>query len=178
MAKMEVGDKLPQFKVKDHKGFTLTDEDIRGTATVIYFYPKDQTPGCTQEACDFQESLKKFDEQQVLLLGVSPDSVDSHKKFLEKNKLHFTLLSDESKEMCQSFGVLSEGKIERSTFLIDHQGIIRWIERPVKVDGHTERVLEAVHQFCPSPLKHFKTLNQEYAEFIRDALHLKKKKHD
>lgn len=151
--KINVGDAVPQFKVKDYEGFDITDEDLIGNPLVIYFYPKDDTPGCTKEACSFRDNFQKLFDLNTLVLGVSPDNIDSHRRFIDKHKLNFTLLSDEKLEMCKKFDVVREkhspdGKttqaIERTTFVIDPDGIVAWIERPVNVEGHTERVLEAV----------------------------------
>ena len=168
MGKLDIGDKIPPFKVKDHKGYTLTDEDLKGTPTVIFFYPKDNTPGCTKEACDFQSHLKKLSSMDVLLLGVSPDSIESHLKFIKDHNLNFTLLSDPERTMCHSFGTLKEGKLERSTFAIDVDGYVRWIEKPVHVEGHVERVIEAVQKHCPSSLKDAKALQEDYINSLKN----------
>jgi peroxiredoxin Q/BCP len=168
MGKVAVGDKVPAFKVKDHKGFQLTHEDLIGTPTVIFFYPKDNTPGCTKEVCDFQSQLKKFSSLDVLILGVSPDSIESHQEFIKKFHINYTLLSDPDRQMCHSFGAIHEGKVERSTFAIDVDGVIRWIEKPAKVEGHVERVIEAVEKNCPSVLQFPKALQDDYIEFLKN----------
>jgi peroxiredoxin Q/BCP len=124
-----------------------------GQIYVLYFYPKDDTPGCTAQACQFRDAKILFDEVETKILGVSPDSENSHEKFSQKYQLNFTLLSDPSLEICHLFGVWQEKKIfgkttmgvVRSTFIVDTQGIIQWMETPVRVEGHAERVLQAIH---------------------------------
>jgi peroxiredoxin Q/BCP len=150
---LQVGDLIPSFKLKDAEGLEFTDEDFIGAPLVLYFYPRDDTPGCTKEACSFRDNLSKLDALDVIVVGVSPDSQESHEKFIEKHNLNFTLFADTTLELCKTFGVIQEtikdGKsaphFERTTFLIDYDGTIRWIERPVKVEGHVERVIEAVN---------------------------------
>lgn len=150
--KINVGDRIPRFKAKDQEGFEYTEEDLLGGPTVIYFYPKDDTPGCTKEACSFRDHLPNFDTLSVVVLGVSPDHANSHQAFIQKHKLNFTLLCDEHLDLAKKFDVLREKVIEgkkthtfeRTTFVVDAQGVIRWIERPVAVDKHVERVLEAL----------------------------------
>ena len=119
---------------------------------IVYFYPKDDTPGCTKEACAFQDNLPNFAGADAAILGISKDSEASHDKFKKKYGLNFTLVSDTDGAICEAFGVwvekLNYGKkymgIERSTFLIDKQGVVRQVWRKVKVDGHAEKVLEAL----------------------------------
>lgn len=149
--KLNIGDKMPAFKAKDSTGHVYSSEDVMGGPVVIYFYPKDETPGCTKEACSFRDHISSFDECDAILIGISPDDAKSHESFIEKNNLNFTLLSDESLDICHKFDVLREGsdgkpRLERTTFVIDSRGIITWIERPVNVDGHTERVLKALKE--------------------------------
>lgn len=165
MPKIKTGDPIPEFKVKDHEGYDLTNEDIMGVPTVIYFYPKDETPGCTKEACDFQNNIRKFDELDTLILGVSPDSVESHKKFIDNHDLEFTLLSDEDMNMCKSFGVVNKGAIVRSTFVIDMEGIVKWKEKSVDVEGHTDRVIKAVKKHCPKQEEISPNLEGKFSEF-------------
>ena len=143
--KLNAGDQIPSFKIKDHEGFELDSEDLLGSPFVLYFYPKDETPGCTAEACSFRDNMDRLDGLDTLVIGVSPDSADSHARFIQKHNLNFTLLCDENKELSRKFDVLRENdKIERTTFVVDPQGVIQWIERPVNVEGHTERVIKAV----------------------------------
>lgn len=167
---LKVGDNIPPFLAKDHEGFDVTDEDIIGTPLVIYFYPKDDTPTCTEEACAFQENMDKFDDLQALVLGVSPDSIDSHKVFFEKNKLEFSLLSDEKKDMCQMFGVLKGDEVERATFVINSEGEVMWMEKPVDVKGHTDRVIKALQEHCKDELINFEDFDRDYEEFMGKAL--------
>lgn len=147
---LKIGDAIPDFKVKDFEGETVTQEDLLGSPFVLYFYPKDETSHCTKEACDFRDTMEGFDDLDILIVGVSPDNAESHKKFVAKHELNFPLLCDEKKEMARAFGAAKEdGSIIRSTFLCDEDGIIQWIEQPVSVDGHVERVLEAVEEAFP-----------------------------
>lgn len=149
---LEVGDSIPRFSLKDAEGMEFTEEDFTGAPLVIYFYPKDDTPGCTKEACSFRDNLEELDSLDVIVLGVSPDTEESHEEFISKHNLNFTLFADTTKELCKVFGVIREevkdGKkierFERTTFLIDYDGTIVWLERPVNVEGHVERVIEAV----------------------------------
>jgi len=149
---LQVGDAIPSFKLKDSEGEEFTDEDFIGAPLVLFFYPKDDTPGCTKEACSFRDNLEELDSLDVIVIGVSPDSQGSHEQFIEKHNLNFTLFADTSLELCKAFGVIQEtvkdGKsslhLERTTFLIDYDGTIRWIERPVSIEGHVERVITAV----------------------------------
>lgn len=143
---------MPAFKAKDASGHFFSSDDVLGGPVIIYFYPMDDTPGCTKEACSFRDNIDNFDEYDAILVGISPDGAQSHESFIEKHELNFTLLSDESLDVCRKFGVLKENEhqpkphLERTTFIIDSRGIIRWIERPVNVEGHTERVLKALHE--------------------------------
>ncbi len=127
-------------------------KDLRGQNVVLYFYPKDSTPGCTLEGQDFRDLHTKFRRQKTVILGVSRDSLKSHEKFREKQSFPFDLLSDPDEKLCKQFDVIREKKlygktflgIERSTFLIDSAGKLRQEWRKVKVKGHAEEVLEAV----------------------------------
>lgn len=148
---LAVGDKAPAFDVAFDSKHALAAKDLKGKKLVLYFYPKDDTPGCTIEAKDFRDHIKEFEKAGVMVIGVSKDSVKSHDKFKEKYCLPFPLASDEDGSMCESFGVWVQksmyGKsymgIERATFLVDDKGIIRNIWRKVKVDGHVKEVLDA-----------------------------------
>lgn len=140
--------KAPSFSLQDGEGKKVSLSDFKGQKVVLYFYPKDMTSGCTKEACDFRDSFPNFKKLKTVVLGVSPDSVQSHKKFTDKYELPFTLLSDGEKEVVEKYGVWKEksmyGKkymgVERSTFIIDEEGKILKIFRKVKVDGHIEEV--------------------------------------
>lgn len=146
--KLSVGQEIPDFETTDFEGHPITKEDFLGGPFLIYFYPKDDSPGCTQQACEFRDLMEGFDDLDVMVVGVSRDSVESHIKFMEKHHLNFPLLSDSDGTMSKQFGVLTEenGKesYARSTFLCDEDGIIQWMESPVTVEGHGERVLKAI----------------------------------
>ncbi len=145
------GSKAPDFSLPSSEGKEITLSELEGQTVVLYFYPKDDTPGCTQEACDFRDSSKKFQKQDVVILGVSADPLTAHDKFIKKYKLPFTLLSDESKVVIKKYGVWKEksmyGKkymgIERTTVVINPKGKIAKIFPKVKVTGHVDEVLEA-----------------------------------
>lgn len=144
---VNVGDPMPSFKIKDSEGYALSNEDLIGSPVVLYFYPKDDTPGCTKEACSFRDNMGRLDEFDTLVIGVSPDPQSSHDQFARKFNLNFTLLADDNMELCRKFdihkGVVG---IERTTFVIDGDGIIRWVERPVSIPEHVERVISALKQ--------------------------------
>ncbi len=146
---LKPGDKAPDFKVESDSGETLSLKDLKGMKVVIYFYPKDNTSGCTKEACDFRDGIKSFKKKNTFVIGVSKDSVASHKKFKEKFELPFVLLSDETASMIKDYGVWKEKSmygrkymgIERTTFLINEKGIIEKIWNKVKVPGHVDEIL-------------------------------------
>lgn len=146
---LTVGTEAPDFSAEDDSGKTLALSDYKGTPLVLYFYPKDNTPGCTTEAEDFRDAYNDFKKLGVEILGVSKDSVKKHCNFREKLSLPFPLLSDEEDSICERYGVWGEKKmygktfmgITRTTFLIDGQGVIREIWPKVKVKGHVEDVL-------------------------------------
>jgi thioredoxin-dependent peroxiredoxin len=149
---IEEGKKAPDFKLKNQDGETLSLKDFKGKNVVLYFYPKDNTSGCTKEACNFRDEFPKFKNVDAVILGVSPDSVASHKKFAEKYDLPFNLLSDEDKKVLEQYGVWQEksmyGKkymgVVRTTVVIDENGKIKKIFPKVKVDGHNKEVLEVL----------------------------------
>lgn len=151
MATASVGKKCPSFKAMTTQG-EIKLNDLKGKNVILYFYPKDNTPGCTTEAQDFKTKIRSFKNQNAIVLGISRDSLKSHEKFIEKFKLPFDLISDEDEKICQLFEVIKEknmyGKkvmgIERSTFVIDENGKIIKEWRKVKVPGHVEEVLEFV----------------------------------
>lgn len=152
--KWKAGDKVPAFEAKDETGELISDKTLLGQPAVIYFYPKDDTPGCTTEACAFRDFFHIFNERGIHLIGVSPDPVKSHLKFKEKYLLPFPLIADPDKKICEAFDVLKEknlyGKtsigVVRSTFVISPTGEFFWIEQPVKVEGHIDRVFQALDQ--------------------------------
>ena len=146
---VKIGRKAPAFSLPNQDGKIMRLSDFKGKKVVMYFYPKDDTPGCTKESCAFRDGLDEIHDSGAVVLGVSGDSVDSHKKFAKKFNLNFPLLSDEKKTMLQAYGVWKEKSlygrkfmgIERTTFIIDEQGKIDDIFQKVKVDGHLEEVL-------------------------------------
>ena len=146
-----IGERLPDFNLPTDGGGTLTNEDLNGKKVVLYFYPKDDTSGCTKEALAFHEIVGALAAAGTIIVGVSRDSVASHDRFKVKHGLPFTLVSDEGGELCAALGVWVQksmyGKsymgIERTTFLIDDSGVIRRVWRKVKVPGHAAEVLAA-----------------------------------
>jgi peroxiredoxin Q/BCP len=149
---LTVGQKAPDFTVLNDKGEKVKLSDFKGKKVVLYFYPKDDTPGCTKEACAFRDGISAIKKQGAEVLGVSTDSVESHQKFKKKFELNFPLLADTDKKIVDAYGTWKEksmyGKkymgIERTTFVIDEQGKILHIFPKVKVDQHYDEVLEAL----------------------------------
>jgi thioredoxin-dependent peroxiredoxin len=149
---LKTGDKAPEFSLPASTGDTISLADLAGSKVVLYFYPKDDTPGCTREACGFRDMEVPLQSAGIKVLGVSSDSTDSHRQFTEKFSLPFPLLSDEKKEVINAYGVWGERQvrgqtimgIRRMTFLIDEEGIIRKIWPNVTPDGHAQEILEAV----------------------------------
>jgi len=152
MAMIEEGKKAPAFTLASSEGGKVSLKDLKGKIVVLYFYPKDDTPGCTREACEFRDTHAPIKKAGAVVYGVSGDSLDSHAKFKTKYKLNFPLLSDEGNAVASKFGAYGEktlyGRkfmgIIRSTFIIDGDGVVRKVFPNVKVDGHAEKVLEAV----------------------------------
>ena len=151
---VEEGKKAPAFSLKDQDGKKVSLNELKGKNIVLYFYPKDNTSGCTKEACNFRDEFPKFGKLKAVILGVSPDSVESHKRFAAKYDLPFTLLSDEDKTVVEKYGVWQEKSmygrkymgVVRSTFIIDKEGKIRKIFRKVKVADHNKEVMEALKE--------------------------------
>lgn len=151
---LEEGKKAPAFTLLDSNSKKISLKDFAGKKVVLYFYPKDMTSGCTQEACDFRDAFPDFGKSDVVVIGISADSSASHKKFSDKYNLPFILLSDEDKSVLEKYGVWVEksmyGKkymgIERTTFIIDEEGKIKKIFRKVKVKGHVEEVLNLLSE--------------------------------
>jgi peroxiredoxin Q/BCP len=147
---LKVGDKAPEFSLMADRGEKISLKDYRGKKVVLYFYPKDMTSGCTQEACDFRDDIKKIEKKNAVVIGVSPDDTKSHNKFKDKYELPFTLLSDETKTMLNDYGVWQEKSmygrkymgVVRTTFIIDEKGKIEKIYEKVKVPGHIEEILQ------------------------------------
>ena len=154
MAKLKEGDKAPDFTAVDGQGKVVRLKDLRGKKAVLYFYPKDDTPGCTKEACSFRDSFARFKKRGIEVLGVSLDSEAKHKKFAEKYDLPFRLLADTDHAICDSYGTYGEKKfmgrtymgIHRMTFLLDEKGRIKKIFSKVKPEEHAEEVLAAFNE--------------------------------
>jgi peroxiredoxin Q/BCP len=151
---IEVGKKAPAVSLKDQDGKKVSLNDFKGKNIVLYFYPKDNTSGCTREACNFRDDFPYFKKLKAVILGISPDSIESHKKFADKFDLPFRLLSDEKKQVLEKFGVWKEKSmygrkymgVERATFIIDNTGKVRKIFRKVKVADHNKEVMEALKE--------------------------------
>jgi peroxiredoxin Q/BCP len=149
---LKEGKSAPDFTMTDEAGNSVSLKDLQGKSVVLYFYPKDDTPGCTTEACDFRDNMGRITQSDALIYGVSPDSVESHKKFSNKFSLSFPLLADEGAKVATTYGVWKErnmyGKkymgLERTTFLIDEHGNIAKIWHKVKPAGHAEEVLQFI----------------------------------
>jgi thioredoxin-dependent peroxiredoxin len=154
MAELTPGAKAPDFSLVAQDGKKYSLKDFKGKKIVLYFYPKDDTPGCTKEACSFNEHLSRFKKNGAVVLGVSPDALKSHEKFSSKYDLHFPILSDENKKMLTDYGVWQEKSmygrkymgVVRTTFIIDEKGKVSHVFSKVKVDGHTEEVLKALSE--------------------------------
>lgn len=148
---IKVGNKAPAFKMPTQGGGSVALKDLKGKKVILYFYPKDDTPGCTKEACGFRDAMPDFSKANAVVIGVSKDPVTKHDKFVAKYDLNFDLGSDEDSDVCEKYEVWKEKNmygrkymgIERSTFLIDEEGrlVAEW--RKVKVPGHVEEVLAA-----------------------------------
>jgi peroxiredoxin Q/BCP len=149
---LTVGTKAPDFKLPSTEGKTVSLKELKGKKVVLYFYPKDDTPGCTREACDFRDNLARVKSQGALVYGVSKDTIASHDKFREKYELPFPLLSDEGNATAQAYEAFGEKTLYgrksmgtiRSTYLIGEDGKIAAVWSPVKVDGHVDKVLAAL----------------------------------
>ena len=149
---IDIGSAVPDITLPTDGGGSLSLASLKGKKVVLYFYPKDDTSGCTAEACAFQESLPNFAGIDAVIIGVSKDSPAKHDKYKAKYNLAFTLISDEEGQLCEAFGTWVEKSmygrkyfgIERSTFLIDQTGVVRNVWRKVKVTGHAKEVLKAV----------------------------------
>jgi peroxiredoxin Q/BCP len=152
MSLLSVGDKAPGFATTDQDGKPVKLSDYKGKKVVLYFYPKDDTPGCTKEACNFRDAWPKLRRKKVDVLGVSVDDEKSHRKFADKYSLPFTLLADTDRKIVQDYGVWGEKSLygrkymgtNRVTYLIDERGKIAAVWPKVKVDDHVDEVLEAI----------------------------------
>jgi peroxiredoxin Q/BCP len=154
MSRVAVGKKLPAFKGEATGGSTIALKDLKGTAFVLYFYPRDNTPGCTVESKDFRDLHAKFKRKNVKIIGISRDTLKSHERFKEKFGFPFELIADPDETICNLFDVMKDknmyGKkvrgIERSTFLVDPNGMLVKQWRKVKVDGHAQEVLDSLKE--------------------------------
>ena len=151
---LKIADKAPEFTLANQDEVEVSLRDLEGKWVVLYFYPKDNTPGCTTEACEFTEALPVFDSLNAVILGVSPDSPKKHRNFIAKKELLITLLADENKEVCEKYGVWQLKKmcgkeymgVVRSTFLISPEGKIEAIWEKVRVKGHVEAVKQKLEE--------------------------------
>jgi len=149
---LKVGDKAPNFTLPSDSGEEISLKDYQGKTVILYFYPKDMTPGCTTEACDFRDAAPSYKKKKAVVLGVSRDSQERHGKFRDKYELNFPLLADEDGKVCKAYGVWQEKSlygrkfmgIVRSTFVIDPKGKIAKIYDKVKVKGHADAILEEI----------------------------------
>ncbi len=149
---LEEGVRAPDFSVKGDDGRQYRLSDFSGKKVVLYFYPKDDTPGCTTEACSFRDSLPDISGRNAVIIGVSRDGIDDHRKFKSKYGLNFLLLSDEDSDICTKYGVLREKNmygrkstgIQRSTFIIDEKGMIAKVFPAVKPDGHGKEIMQVL----------------------------------
>ncbi len=149
---LTVGDKAPAFSLKTQSGDPVSLKSLKGKQVVLYFYPKDDTPGCTREACGFRDSIKSIGKTDAVVLGISMDDADSHSKFIKKYGLPFSLLCDEDGTVSKAYGVYKKKNmygrtywgIERSTFILDKAGKLKAVFRKVKVDGHVDEVQAAL----------------------------------
>lgn len=149
---LRAGDPAPAFDLPSDDGGRVRLSDLKGRRVVLFFYPKDDTPGCTREACEFRDELRRFEERSVAVLGVSPDPVASHGRFKARHDLNFPLLADEDHAVADRFGVWKEKQmfgrtywgVERSTFLIDEAGVIARVWRKVRPKGHAGAVAGAL----------------------------------
>lgn len=149
---LKSGDKAPDFSLQSDTGEKINLKDLKGKKVILYFYPKDNTSGCTKEACYFRDSIKTFNKKNAVIIGVSRDSTESHRKFKSKYELPFTLLSDESADILKKYGVWKEKSmygrkymgIERTTFIINEKGLIEKIFNKVKVNGHIEELIKSI----------------------------------
>ena len=148
------GDRAPQFSLPADDGTVVTRDSLKGRNTVLYFYPKDDTTGCTKEACEFRDAFPRFGKAAAQVIGVSPDSIESHRKFKKKYQLPFPLLADEGHKLADEFGVWKEKSmygrtymgVERTTVIIDRDGRVARIFPMVKVEGHVQEVENALRE--------------------------------
>ncbi len=150
MNQLSVGQEAPKFSAKNQKGEFISLEDLKGSKVILYFYPKDNTPGCTAQACNLTENISVLKKEGFIVLGVSPDGEKSHNKFIDKYNLQFDLLVDEDKKLCNAYGVWGRKKfmgreydgVHRTTFIIDENGVIDQIINKVETKRHSQQILE------------------------------------
>ncbi len=145
-AMIEIGSEAPDFELKNQSEQSVKLSDYRGKVVVLYFYPKDNTPGCTTEACDFRDSMETLTRQGIVVLGVSSDSVNSHKKFYTQKKLNFNILSDQKKEVISKYGANGPLHTRRITYIIDKNGKVAHLFDKVNPKGHAKEVLDKVNE--------------------------------
>lgn len=151
---IEIGNQAPDFTLPNQSGENVSLSDFKGKHVVLYFYPKDMTPGCTTQACDFRDQHESFKDVDAVILGVSPDPITQHQKFIDKHELPFHLLADEAHQVAEEYDVWKLKKnfgkeyygIERSTFIIDQEGKLQKEFRKVKVQGHVEEALAFIRE--------------------------------
>lgn len=151
---VEIGKQAPDFTLENQDGKQVSLSDYQGKNVVLYFYPKDMTPGCTTQACDFRDNHQAFEQEDTVIVGISPDPIERHQKFIEKHGLPFELLADTEQEVATLYDVWKLKKmfgkefygIERSTFIIDKQGVLQKIDRKVKVKGHIDETLAFIKE--------------------------------
>ncbi|MGC8609335.1 MAG: peroxiredoxin [Thermoplasmata archaeon] len=141
MELLNIGENAPDFETIDQTGSRITLSQYKGTPVVLYFYAKDNTPGCTTEACSFRDNFPEFERRGIKVIGISVDSSDSHKKFVEKYNLNFTLASDRSKEICKKYHTLGLATAKRVTYIIDGNGKIAYVYQKVTPKDHAKEVL-------------------------------------
>lgn len=151
---VEIGKQAPEFTLPNQQGEQVTLSDFKGKHVVLYFYPKDMTPGCTTQACDFRDQHENFSDLDAIIIGVSPDPIERHQKFIDKHDLPFLLLADEYHQVAEQYGVWKLKKnfgkeyygIERSTFIFDKDGVLQKEYRKVRVKGHVEEALQYIRE--------------------------------
>lgn len=154
MMTVQVGQAAPDFTLPNQDGVSVSLSDFKGKHVVLYFYPKDMTPGCTTQACDFRDQYENFSDLNAVIIGISPDPVERHQKFIEKHELPFILLADVDHQVAELYDVWKLKKnfgkeyygIERSTFIIDKEGILQKEYRKVRVKGHVEEALQYIKE--------------------------------
>lgn len=158
--------KMPKFKVKDHKGFDVSERNIIGITALFFFFPQ----GDPSLAQAFAPQMDTFDLNKTLVVGISTGNPQEHLALVKKYKIPFTLLSDENREMSRSFGVIQQDKMLSSTFVFDRHGLLKWMEKPVELKGHVERALEAVEKHFKSDAIRFDDYNRDYENFFKSTL--------